>query len=63
MADKDPTHIVDQPGDKRSRCGIKNPTPVVWAPFVQAHVDGWGMQVCEECAGLDRPVVDTKEVP
>lgn len=40
------------PGDKRSLCGVKKPLPVVWAPFVDAHVKGWGMVVCPACAAL-----------
>jgi hypothetical protein len=54
MAGKEalPTHIVDEPGAKVTRCGRTRPRdlPRVWAPFVQAHVDGWGMIVCPECA-------------
>jgi hypothetical protein len=45
-----PTHIVDHPGDRKSRCGLKDPLPVIYAPFVQRHVDGYGMTVCVECA-------------
>ena len=45
-----PTHIIDHPADRRSRCGIKDPLPVIWAPYVQAHVDGYGMTVCADCA-------------
>jgi hypothetical protein len=48
--DLSPTHIVDAPGDRKSRCGIKDPLPVVWAPHVQAHIDGHQMPVCPECA-------------
>jgi hypothetical protein len=43
------THIVANGGDKRSLCGVKDPVPVVGAKFVQAHVEGWGMEVCPEC--------------
>lgn len=48
--DPGPAHIVDQPGDRFSRCGVKDPLPVVWAPFVQKHIDGYGMAVCDQCA-------------
>lgn len=44
-----PTHIIDEPGDRHARCGMKDPSPVVWAPYVQAHVDGWAMTVCPDC--------------
>lgn len=45
-----PVHIVDQPGDRHSRCGIKDPLPVCAAAFVQVHVSGYDMPVCEQCA-------------
>lgn len=45
-----PTHIVAEPGDRHSLCGAKNPMPRVAAAHVQAHVDGYGMVVCTECA-------------
>jgi len=48
--DKRPTHIVDDPGDRYSRCGVKDPLPVCFSPFVQRHIDGYDMPVCEECA-------------
>jgi hypothetical protein len=46
-----PTHIVDEPGGP-SRCGLNrdDALPRVWAPFVQAHVDGHGLVVCAACA-------------
>ena len=45
-----PTHIVDVAGGP-TRCGLKKDDrfPVVYAPFVQAHIDGHGMTVCPEC--------------
>lgn len=49
-----PTHIVANPGDRRSMCGIKDPMPVVWVEFVDAHVRGYGMAVCEQCAAVRR---------
>jgi hypothetical protein len=48
--DERPAHIVDHPGDRKSRCGVKDPLPVVAAKHVQAHVDGHGMPVCPGCA-------------
>jgi hypothetical protein len=53
-----PTHIVDDAFDRRSRCGEKDPLPVVLAKFVQAHIDGWGMPVCPECAKGGWPTGD-----
>lgn len=44
-----PTHIVANPGDRESLCGIRKPLPIVWAPFVERHVEGYGMAVCSEC--------------
>jgi hypothetical protein len=48
--DHRPTHIIDRPGDRKSRCGVKDPLPYVAAHAVQRHVDGHGMAVCPECA-------------
>jgi hypothetical protein len=47
-----PTHVVEQPGDKYTLCGAKEPDdlPRVWIEAAQRHVDGHGMQVCPECA-------------
>ncbi len=45
-----PTHVVAQPGDARSLCGLKEPFPCVAAAHVAAHVNGWGMVVCHACA-------------
>jgi hypothetical protein len=56
MADHEPSHIVDHPGDRHSRCGIKDPLPVTWARYVQRHIDGYGMPVCEKCAEGGWPV-------
>lgn len=47
-----PSHVIANPGDRRSLCGVKDPLPVTWAPFVAAHVRGHGMLVCAECAAL-----------
>lgn len=44
-----PTHIVDDVSDVRSRCGVKKPRPVIWAPFVKQHVDGYGLVLCAAC--------------
>jgi len=52
--DPDPVHIVDHPGDRKTRCGKvaldEEGLPHVYVKFVQAHIDGYGMQVCTECA-------------
>lgn len=45
-----PTHVIATPGDRRSLCGVKDPLPLICAPFVQAHVDGYGLLVCDACA-------------
>lgn len=47
------THIIAMPGDRRTLCGIKDAVPHVWAKFVQAHVDGWAMPVCPDCAAVN----------
>lgn len=49
---KQPTHIRDEADDKATRCGLKAPNdlPYVLAKFVQAHINGWGMKVCKQCA-------------
>jgi hypothetical protein len=52
MSDDIPTHVIANPGDKRSLCGVKKPLPRVWVRFVDAHVEGHGMVVCPECASL-----------
>lgn len=52
--DSRPTHIIDTPGAKHTRCGKvalhRDGLPHVWAPFVQAHINGYGMTVCPDCA-------------
>ena len=52
--DERPTHIVDSPGARKTRCGKATQKPEglphVWSPFVQRHIDGWGMVVCAQCA-------------
>lgn len=45
-----PTHVVAQPGDRKSLCGIRDALPVVAAKAVDAHVRGYAMLVCSECA-------------
>jgi hypothetical protein len=54
-----PAHIVATGYDRRSLCGVKDPLPLICAPFVQAHVDGYGLLVCDACA----TVVETQAVP
>ena len=49
-----PVHLVDEPGDRRSRCGIKDALPRMLARFVEAHREGHARAgkpfvVCEEC--------------
>lgn len=49
-----PTHVIADPGDTRSICGVKNPLPVVAAKHVQAHIDGRArvgkpFPICDEC--------------
>ena len=48
--DERPVHIVEHPGDRKSRCGIADPLPVVLVTFVQRHIDGHEMPVCPDCA-------------
>lgn len=48
------THVIAHLGDRRSLCGVKKPLPVVWARFVDAHVEGHGMIICRDC----RPLID-----
>jgi hypothetical protein len=48
--DEAPTHVLAQPGDRRSLCGAKDPLPRVAAAFVSMHINGWGMKVCPGCA-------------
>jgi hypothetical protein len=50
VRDDRPVHIVDRPEDRKSRCGIKDPLPLVAAAFVQRHIDGHGMPVYPGCA-------------
>lgn len=45
-----PTHIVAAASERRSLCGVKDPRPLICAPYVQAHVDGYGLLVCDACA-------------
>jgi hypothetical protein len=49
-----PVHIIDEAGDRKSRCGIKDALPRVLARFVEAHREGHARTgrtffVCEEC--------------
>jgi hypothetical protein len=44
-----PCHLVAVAGDRRSLCGVKDPLPVVLASRVQAHIDGYGLEVCDLC--------------
>jgi len=51
--DERPTHLVRQPGDKRSVCGIKDPLPVCAAKAALGHHRGRGAVFCSICvAGL-----------
>lgn len=44
-----PVHVLAHWADSRSLCGLKDPLPRIWSPFVAAHVAGYGMVVCEKC--------------
>ena len=44
-----PTHVLAEPGNRKSLCGIKDPLPVIGAAHVAAHVAGYGMVVCSDC--------------
>jgi len=44
------THITARAGDRVALCGQRDPLPVVWAPFVPAHVDGYALVLCPACA-------------
>lgn len=48
------THVVAEPGAKRTLCGIKaserEALPIVAAQHVGAHIRGHGMTVCDACA-------------
>jgi hypothetical protein len=48
-----PTHLVRDPGDRRSLCGIKNPLPVCAARHARAHrYPHDRCSACFEAAGL-----------
>lgn len=48
-----PTHLVRNPGDKRSICGVKKPLPVCWAEKASAHrYPHERCAACFEAAGL-----------
>lgn len=46
------THVIVDSSDRRALCGRKDPMPVVLARFVQAHVDGYGLVLCQRCVEL-----------
>lgn len=37
LDDVRPLHLVAEPGDRRSICGVKDPLPVCWARFALIH--------------------------
>lgn len=47
-----PTHVVADLDAAHVLCGAKRKDvlPLVMAPFVEMHVQGWGMVVCPGCA-------------
>ncbi len=49
---KKPSHVVAEPGDLRSLCGVKRPLPVVAGKHVQMHIDGHNIQLCPDCDRL-----------
>ena len=56
-----PTHLLANVGDRNALCGVKDPLPFVWEPFVQAHVKGHNMVVCADCAAHSgRPISEEK---
>jgi hypothetical protein len=55
MSKSEPTaekasHLVPFPAAKRSLCGVKDPLPKVLTRYAQAHIDGYGMKVCQLCS-------------
>lgn len=50
MSEYPPTHIVATAGAPRAVCGERDPMPRILHTFAQAHIDGYSMQVCPECA-------------
>lgn len=56
MRDPRPTHVTWHPGDKLPLCGRGDrhgpALPVVTSRHVAAHVAGYGMPVCPECAPI-----------
>ena len=44
-----PVHVIADPGDRVSLCGIRNPAPVVAARHVEAHRRGRDIVVCPAC--------------
>ena len=52
--DRNVTHIVATPGARHSLCGVRDPLPRVWVPFVAMHVRQRGMVVCPDCANPPR---------
>ena len=50
-----PTHIIAEPGDLKSLCGVRDPLPVVALEHAAEH--DYAQARCETCfraAGLDR---------
>lgn len=43
-------HLVASGGARFSLCGVKDPVPVVAVAYVDRHVAGYGLVVCEVCA-------------
>lgn len=65
MSDARPTHLNAQISDTypwfadTTLCGIKTAKPealpYVGAHAAQAHIDGYGMQVCDDCFAIWQP--------
>lgn len=58
----EPVHLLAVPGADHTMCGLRRSTrepryPVVVAEFAPAHVAGWGMRICTECASAQMPTL------
>ena len=50
-----PAHLLAVAGDRRSLCGLKDPLPRVLVRHAPAHMAGYGMEVCDNCAAVAWP--------
>ena len=53
-----PSHVVADPCDQRSLCGMKNPLPVLAAFAVHHHQRRRDFTVCGDCADRLAEVID-----